>query len=86
MPFDIDHHVAVFKRGAHELLIEAELRTKLGRGKPLQIKEGFSLLSAAGSNMHVDMDGLQQEIRRFLQECIEVRSVSRATRPGVPAP
>jgi tyrosyl-tRNA synthetase len=41
MPFDIDHHVAVFKRGAHELLIESELRTKLGRGKPLQIKEGF---------------------------------------------
>ena len=41
MPFDIDHHVAVFKRGAHELLIEAELRTKLARGKPLQIKEGF---------------------------------------------
>ena len=41
MPFDIDQHVAVFKRGAHELLIESELRTKLGRGKPLQIKEGF---------------------------------------------
>jgi len=41
MPFDIDHHVAVFKRGSHELLIEAELRTKLARGKPLQIKEGF---------------------------------------------
>ena len=41
MPFDIDHHVAVFKRGAHELLIESELRTKLGRGRPLQIKEGF---------------------------------------------
>ncbi|HEY5862252.1 MAG TPA: tyrosine--tRNA ligase [Casimicrobiaceae bacterium] len=37
----MDHHVAVFRRGAHELLIESELRTKLGRGKPLQIKEGF---------------------------------------------
>ena len=40
----------------------------------LQIKENFSLLSAAGSNMHVDMDGLQQEIRRFLHDCIEGRS------------
>jgi len=41
MPFDIDHHIAVFKRGADELLVETELRTKLARGKPLKIKEGF---------------------------------------------
>ena len=41
MTFDIDHHVAVFRRGADELLVESELRTKLARGKPLNIKEGF---------------------------------------------
>jgi len=41
MPFDIDHHIAVFKRGADELLVEAELRGKLARGNPLKIKEGF---------------------------------------------
>src|SRR5436190_5863108 len=41
MAFDIDHHVAVFKRGAEELLVEAELVTKLSRGTPLTIKEGF---------------------------------------------
>jgi len=41
MAFDIDHHIAVFKRGAHELLVESELRAKLGRGTPLKIKEGF---------------------------------------------
>ncbi|MEP6677707.1 MAG: tyrosine--tRNA ligase, partial [Betaproteobacteria bacterium] len=41
MPFDIDQHVAVFKRGADELLVEAELRAKLARGNPLRIKEGF---------------------------------------------
>jgi tyrosyl-tRNA synthetase len=41
MSFDIDHHVAVFRRGADELLVESELRTKLARGKPLVIKEGF---------------------------------------------
>jgi len=41
MTFDIDHHVAVFRRGSDELLVESELRTKLARGKPLNIKEGF---------------------------------------------
>src|SRR5271155_836863 len=33
--------IAVFKRGADELIVEAELVEKLGRGKPLRIKEGF---------------------------------------------
>ena len=41
MTFDIDHHVAVFRRGSDELLVESELRTKLARGKPLNVKEGF---------------------------------------------
>jgi tyrosyl-tRNA synthetase len=41
MSFDIDHHIAVFRRGADELLVESELRTKLARGKPLVIKDGF---------------------------------------------
>jgi tyrosyl-tRNA synthetase len=39
--FDVDHHVAVFRRGADELIVESELRAKLARGKPLAIKEGF---------------------------------------------
>jgi tyrosyl-tRNA synthetase len=41
MEFDVEHHLAVFKRGAHELLVEAELVAKLKRGIPLRIKEGF---------------------------------------------
>jgi tyrosyl-tRNA synthetase len=41
MAFDIDHHLAVFKRGADELIVESELAEKLKRGKPLRIKEGF---------------------------------------------
>jgi tyrosyl-tRNA synthetase len=41
MPFDLAHQLAVFKRGADELIVEAELETKLKRGKPLRIKEGF---------------------------------------------
>jgi len=41
MTDDIDHQIAVFRRGADELLVESELRAKLARGKPLNIKEGF---------------------------------------------
>jgi tyrosyl-tRNA synthetase len=41
MPIDIPHQLAVFKRGADELIVETELAAKLERGKPLRIKEGF---------------------------------------------
>jgi tyrosyl-tRNA synthetase len=38
---DIAHQLAVFKRGADELIVESDLVEKLKRGKPLRIKEGF---------------------------------------------
>ncbi len=41
MAVDIPHQLSVFRRGADELLVESELKDKLARGKPLQIKEGF---------------------------------------------
>jgi len=41
MPIDIPQQLAIFKRGADELIVEAELAAKLERGKPLRIKEGF---------------------------------------------
>jgi tyrosyl-tRNA synthetase len=41
MPIDIPQQLAIFKRGADELIVEAELAEKLKRGKPLRIKEGF---------------------------------------------
>jgi tyrosyl-tRNA synthetase len=41
MSFDLAHHLAVFKRGADELIVENELVAKLARGRPLRIKEGF---------------------------------------------
>src|SRR5271155_3923197 len=37
----LPHQLAVFKRGADELIVETELLEKLARGKPLRIKEGF---------------------------------------------
>ncbi len=41
MPIDVAHQLAVFKRGAHELLVEAEVAEKLKRGTPLRIKLGL---------------------------------------------
>jgi tyrosyl-tRNA synthetase len=38
---DVAHQLAVFKRGADELLVESELVAKLQRGTPLRVKEGF---------------------------------------------
>ena len=41
MSVDVAHQLAVFKRGANELLVDTELAAKLARGAPLRIKEGF---------------------------------------------
>ncbi len=41
MTVDIEQQLAVFKRGADELLVETELAAKLARGNPLRVKEGF---------------------------------------------
>jgi len=41
MPVDVADQLAVFKRGADELLVEAEVAQKLARGKPLRIKLGL---------------------------------------------
>ncbi len=41
MSIDVQEQLAVFKRGADELLVESELVDKLKRGRPLRIKEGF---------------------------------------------
>ena len=44
-PIDVDHQIAVARRGADDLIVEAELRDKLARsaksGKPLRIKLGL---------------------------------------------
>jgi hypothetical protein len=38
----------------------------------LQIEERFSFLASAGSNLHLDMNGVREEIERFLADCLEV--------------
>src|SRR6185295_1075583 len=37
----IEQQLAVFLRGADELLVESELREKLALGRPLRVKAGF---------------------------------------------
>ena len=37
----VEEQLALIKRGADELLVEAELVEKLKRGQPLRIKAGF---------------------------------------------
>ena len=41
MSVDVAAQLAVFKRGADELLVESEVAQKLARGKPLRIKLGL---------------------------------------------
>jgi len=41
MTSGVDRQIEVAKRGADELIVEAELRSKLARGKPLRIKLGL---------------------------------------------
>src|SRR4029453_10530159 len=41
MPVDIGHQLAVFKRGADELIVESEVANKLAPGTPLRIKLGL---------------------------------------------
>ena len=37
----VEEQLALIKRGAEEVLVEAELIEKLKRGQPLRIKAGF---------------------------------------------
>jgi len=41
MSVDVAHQLAVFRRGADELLVESEVAQKLARGAPLRIKLGL---------------------------------------------
>jgi tyrosyl-tRNA synthetase len=41
MSVDVAGQLAIFRRGADELLVEAEVATKLARGKPLRMKLGL---------------------------------------------
>ena len=71
-PFEIRHYgavmksveeqLALIKRGADELLVEAELITKLKRGQPLRIKAGFD---PTAPDLHLGHTVLINKLRQF---------------------
>lgn len=62
MNIDIDQQLAVIKRGADELLIEAELVEKLKKGVPLRIKAGFD---PTAPDLHLGHTVLINKLRQF---------------------
>ena len=50
------------KRGAHEILLEADLVKKLGRGQPLLIKAGFD---PTAPDLHLGHTVLINKMRQF---------------------
>ncbi len=62
MNIDINQQLAVIKRGADELLIEAELVEKLKKGTPLRIKAGFD---PTAPDLHLGHTVLINKLRQF---------------------
>ncbi|MBD1552081.1 tyrosine--tRNA ligase [Pseudomonas typographi] len=58
----VDEQLALIKRGADELLVEAELVEKLKRGQPLRIKAGFD---PTAPDLHLGHTVLINKLRQF---------------------
>ncbi len=58
----VDEQLALIKRGADEILVEAELRTKLERGTPLRVKTGFD---PTAPDLHLGHTVLINKLRQF---------------------
>ena len=63
------------KRDKAGALLRLTPNRSVGFYYALQIEKRFSLLSSAGSNLHLDIDRLKQEIQRFLGERLEASGV-----------
>lgn len=59
---DVDSQLALIKRGADELLVEAELVEKLKAGRPLRIKAGFD---PTAPDLHLGHTVLINKLRHF---------------------
>lgn len=62
MTFDVDSQMALIKRGCAELIDEAEMRKKLGRGKPLRVKVGFD---PTAPDLHLGHTVVIHKMRHF---------------------
>ncbi|WP_161865910.1 tyrosine--tRNA ligase [Pseudomonas yangonensis] len=58
----VEEQLALIKRGAEEVLVEAELVEKLRRGQPLRIKAGFD---PTASDLHLGHTVLINKLRQF---------------------
>ncbi|SQG00688.1 tyrosyl-tRNA synthetase [Paucimonas lemoignei] len=58
----VEEQLALIKRGADELLVEAELIAKLKRGQPLRIKAGFD---PTAPDLHLGHTVLINKLRQF---------------------
>ena len=58
----VDEQLALIKRGADEILVEAELRAKLERGTPLRVKTGFD---PTAPDLHLGHTVLINKLRQF---------------------
>jgi len=59
---DVETQLELIKRGAEELLVEVELREKLGAGRPLRIKAGFD---PTAPDLHLGHTVLINKLRHF---------------------
>jgi tyrosyl-tRNA synthetase len=60
----VDEQMIELRRGTSEILLEADLRRKLARGKPLRIKAGFD---PTAPDLHLGHTVLLNKMRRFQQ-------------------
>jgi len=58
----VDEQMVELGRGAHEILLEADLRKKLARGQPLRIKAGFD---PTAPDLHLGHTVLINKMRQF---------------------
>src|SRR3982074_358179 len=60
----VEQQLEIFRRGANELLIEAELIDRLKSGRPLRVKAGFD---PTAPDLHLGHTVLLNKMRQFQQ-------------------
>jgi tyrosyl-tRNA synthetase len=61
---NFDDQIAELERGAHEVLLKADLARKVARGKPLKVKAGFD---PTAPDLHLGHTVLLNKMRQFQQ-------------------
>ena len=64
MSSNVEEQIAELKRGAVDLIQEADLRKRIARGKPLRVKAGFD---PTAPDLHLGHTVLINKLRQFQQ-------------------